>query len=180
MPGGQSPHRVFALVRCRVFPSLAGLIVALAWGGEAMAQDVVPECDPISPAVGEEIVFDCNPMSLAGTFSDRRGSYEERPAYLGTEIRIVTTEEGFDASVQFGGSRLLVADVAFEFEGWPLGVPLPSREPDTECVTLTMPEGAHAGVFVGTLSRDLLAGEFFFDTGERLEVSLPRVPEWSD
>ena len=124
-----------------------------------------------------------DPLPICGTFSNLEwDATSER--LVGAEIRIVPVECGYRASLQFGEgqgsdsneSRLIVVDVVFGLEGWPLGVPLPEFVPDAEDLHFSiLPGSGYAGSFYGIVYRDRLDGLFTFADGRRMQVSLPRI-----
>jgi hypothetical protein len=127
----------------------------------------------------------CDPLRIAGTFSSMRFD-PERQVAEGMELRIVTADCGYQATVQFGEgqgsdanwSRLLLVDVQFTSDLWPLHVPWPVLVPteDADDFWFSIPPGTgHAGHFYGVIYRDRLDGLFQSADGRESRVSLPRV-----
>jgi hypothetical protein len=103
----------------------------------------------ISQELPTEVSADCGALQITGTFSDIHFD-EERERLVGAEIRIVVTEDGYQASLQIANGRLsnlYVAEVELNVDlpHWPLGVPLPEREPNTDSVQMIVAEGPYAG-----------------------------------
>jgi hypothetical protein len=127
----------------------------------------------------------CDPLKVGGTFSDLHFD-QTRQTAEGMEVRIVPAECGYQASVQFGQgqgsvstwSRLILVDVHFTSDLWPLHVPWPALIPneDTDDFWFTVPAGtAHAGEFYGVIRRDRLDGLFQTTDEGVVRVSLPRI-----
>lgn len=124
-----------------------------------------------------EISSDCGALKISGTFTDLRP--DGNTGMTGTEVRIVVTENGYQASLQFGNGELSDlfigdADVDFDTRNWPLGVPLPEREPNTSLVQINVKVGPYAGTFEGKITKDALIGVFTLASGRKLSLNLPR------
>lgn len=163
--------------------------------GEYVIESDLEGCDPQSTHVilGEgmtyrasvillpretvEISSDCGALQISGTFTDLRP--DGKTGMTGTEVRIVVTENGYQASLQFGNgefSDLFIgdADIDLDTRNWPLGVPLPEREPNTSLVQISVKVGPYAGTFEGKITKDALIGVFTLASGRKLILNLPR------
>lgn len=134
--------------------------------------------------VTEDIQLDCGALQITGTFSNL-ATDEARNGLYGAEIRIVVTETSYQASLQFAEgqpSDLSIGEVEFDkhLNYWPLGVPLPESEPDTDLVEIVVAEGPHAGIFRGKVQRTRLVGTFRFASGRTLFLDLPRKKGYWD
>jgi hypothetical protein len=125
-----------------------------------------------------EIPTDCGALQITGTFSDMRFD-EQSQKLVGTEIRIVVTEDGYQASLQFANGRLsdlVIGDVQFnvDLKYWPLGVPLPETEPDADSVEISIHDGRYAGIFKGKVTKTHIEGVLRFVSGDSLTVRVRR------
>ena len=141
--------------------------------------------DPCDQGETQGFSYFCDPLKLGGTFSNLH--FDERLQKAeGMEVRIVSGECGYQASVQFGvgegsesnWSRLMVVEIIFTADLWPLHVAWPSLVPneDAEDFWFSIPPGTgHAGEFYGVIYRDRLDGLFRPAGGSEVRFSLPRL-----
>src|SRR5262249_40374129 len=154
------------------------LILLLGGPGAGRAQD---------PATSDDCYFEwhCDPLRIGGTFGNLHFNESLKRAE-GMEVRIVEEECGYQASVQFGvgegsesnWSRLILVDVVFTSNLWPLHVVWPALVPeeDTDDFWFSIPPGTgHAGEFYGVIFRDRLEGLFQPVDGQEVRLSLPRL-----
>lgn len=147
---------------------------------------LVAGCRTASP----DHLADCGALRIVGLFSDLRFD-DKTERMVGTEIRIVTANGGYQASIQFGEgqgpeaspSSLIVADVHFDFETQRLGVPFqakPGAEQD-EGLEFSLPaDSKHAGTFSGRVLEDRLEGTLKLQNGETIALRLPRKGRYGD
>jgi hypothetical protein len=129
-------------------------------------------------AVVTENIQVCDALQITGTFSNLAFD-DARDGLYGVEVRIVVTEASYQASLQFAEgqpSDLSIGDVEFDkhLNYWPLGVPLPESEPDTDLIEIVVDEGPRAGIFRGKVQRTRLIGTYEFASGRTLSLDLPR------
>lgn len=154
-----------------------------AVGRRAMLVGLFATLAAVCSGVAQEVTLTDDPLVICGTFSSL--DYDWKLERLtGVEIRIVPAECGYQASVQFAEgegsdstpSRLIVVDVVFGLEGWPLGVAQPEFVPDAEDLRFTIPPGSgYASSFYGVVFRDHLEGVFTFPDGQESSVWLTRM-----
>ena len=172
--GGHKVH-YGAVTRCWALTIGLLLVICASLGAQ----------EPSDPETPEGSSYYCDPLMIGGTFSNLH--FDERLQKAeGMEVRIVSGECGYQASVQFGvgqgpesnWSRLTVVDIVFTSDLWPLHVPWPSLVPqeDAEDFWFSIAPGTvGAGEFYGVIYRDRLDGLFRPAGGVDIRLSLPRV-----
>jgi hypothetical protein len=106
-------------------------------------------------------------VRITGTYSDM-GYVEESGDVIGTELRIVGTSGGYEATLQFA-------------QGVPDGLIVVVVEASGNKISFSIPEPSnYAGRFTGTIENGVLKGEFRYKSGEAESVKLPRHKSYWD